>query len=62
MLLSLLLLQAALEIRQLKETITAKDMRVQELIQQVSIEGRSALRVDPHALYPGTFGPEGSRA
>jgi hypothetical protein len=29
-------LQAALEIRQLKETIAARDTRVQELVQQVN--------------------------
>jgi hypothetical protein len=41
----LLLLQAALEIRQLKETIAAKDIRVQELVQQVSKYKLSAAKV-----------------
>jgi uncharacterized protein (UPF0212 family) len=44
----LLLLQAALEIRQLKETITAKDVRVQELVQQVRSYRRSAVKVCMH--------------
>jgi hypothetical protein len=42
------LLQAALEIRQLKETIAARDTRVQELVQQVSSTDPNAVQAACH--------------